>query len=117
MQKTYMGGCHCGQVRYEVDLELAQAISCNCSHCHKKGLLLAFSPAASFRTTVDESTLTEYRFNKKVIAHLFCSTCGVQSYGRGKDQSGNDTVAINIRCLDHVDTATIPVVPFNGKEY
>ena len=41
--QTYEGGCHCGRVRYEVDLAIEQAISCNCSICWSRGLLLAFA--------------------------------------------------------------------------
>jgi len=41
--QTYEGGCHCGRVRYEVDLAIEQAISCNCSICRSRGLLLAFA--------------------------------------------------------------------------
>ena len=42
MMRTYTGGCHCGQVRYEVTTDLAAVVSCNCSICTKRGLLLNF---------------------------------------------------------------------------
>ena len=29
----YHGGCQCGAVTYEVDADLDQAITCNCSRC------------------------------------------------------------------------------------
>ncbi|MEK7181858.1 MAG: GFA family protein, partial [Patescibacteria group bacterium] len=96
----YTGGCHCGAVKYEVETDLSEVMDCNCSHCAKKGFLLAFVPADQFQLLSGEESLTEYRFNKKAIAHLFCSICGVQSFGRGSGPDGKEVVALNARCLD-----------------
>ncbi len=115
--KTYTGGCQCGAVRYEAQANLDSAMSCNCSHCGKKGFLLKFIPSEFFTLTKgDESTLTEYLFNKKHIRHLFCPACGVQSYARGKGVNGAEMIALNIRCLDDVDLNSIPVTKFDGKK-
>jgi hypothetical protein len=78
--KTYEGGCHCGAVRYEVETDLAEAFDCNCSHCHKKGIILNFVDKEKFTLHTSEDMLMEYFFNKKAIRHLFCRVCGVQSY-------------------------------------
>lgn len=114
MQK-YTGGCHCGAVRYEIEVDLSQTMACNCSHCEKKGLVLSFVPAERFTLLSGEEMLTEYRFNKKVIAHLFCKACGVQSFSRGSDSSGKKTVAINVRCLDDIDLSSLHPKAFDGK--
>ncbi len=115
--KTYTGGCHCKKVRYEVDTEpLTTAMSCNCSMCSKRGWLLTFVPASNFRLLSGENNLTEYQFNKKVIHHLFCSTCGAASFGRGTGPDGTETIAINARCLDGVDLKSLTVHEYNGKD-
>lgn len=114
---AYHGSCHCGAVKFEAEADLAKTIECNCSHCARKGFLLTFVPAAQFRLLSGEDQLTEYRFNKKVIAHLFCRTCGVQAFGRGKDEQGNETVAVNVRCLDGVDLKTLKPAFFDGKSW
>lgn len=113
----YTGSCHCGAVRYEVEAEIAGAMSCNCSRCHRLGWLLAFVPATAFTLLSGADDLTEYRFNKKQIAHLFCKTCGIESFGRGVGPDGAETVAINVLCLDGVDPKTLTVTEYNGKDY
>jgi hypothetical protein len=111
---TYAGGCHCGQVRYEVKADLSRVMSCNCSICAKRGALLAFVPEGEFKQTSGSDDLTDYQFNRKVIHHLFCPTCGVGSFARGTAPDGNKMIAVNVRCLDGVDLEGLNVVKFDG---
>lgn len=115
--KQYSGGCHCGKVRYEVDLALDSAMSCNCSICSKRGSLLAFAPADNFTLLAGEGEMTDYQFNRQTVHHLFCKTCGILSFGRGSMPSGEPIVAINIRCLDDLDLATVPVTQIDGRSF
>ncbi len=110
---THTGGCHCGAVRFTVDMTLEKTLVCNCSHCHKKGFILSFVPTETFTLTHGEDMLTSYRFNKKHIDHVFCKQCGTQSFARGITFP---QVAINVRCLDGVDTDTLASDRYNGKE-
>ena len=96
-------------------MELNQVISCNCSFCAKKGALLAFVPASQFTLLSGEEGLQDYQFNRKIIHHVFCRHCGVQSFGRGTGPDGVPTVAINARCLDNVDADTLTVMKYDGK--
>lgn len=115
---TYEGGCHCGAVRYRVSgLDLDKTITCNCSRCSKLGSVLSFVPAESFNLLSGEDKLSDYQFNKKVIHHLFCSVCGVQSFSRGVDVEGKQTVAVNVRCLDGIDADSLNSERFDGKSY
>lgn len=115
-EKKYAGGCHCGKVRYEVTLDLSeQAVTCNCSMCGRSGTMLRFVPADRFELLSGEGSLTSYRFNTQVIDHLFCSTCGIKSFATGKGAGGAETRAVNVRCLDDVELATIPTQHFDGK--
>jgi len=111
----YQGGCHCGRVRYEVETALEPVLSCNCSICQKRGALLTFVPASQFSLHSGEDALTDYQFNKKIIHHLFCKTCGIASFARGRGPDGTEMVAINVRCLDGVDVASLTPMPFDGK--
>ncbi len=113
--ETLHGGCHCGAVRFEAEAERMAANECNCSHCAKKGFLLTFTPLDKFTLLSGEDKLTEYRFNKKVISHQFCSVCGIQPFGRGEMPDGTKIAAINLRCVDDIDLGALERTPIDGK--
>jgi hypothetical protein len=114
MPDKHTGGCHCGRVRYEIEADIHEAMSCNCSLCQKRGYLLAFVPRSQFTLLSGENDQTDYQFNKKVVHHVFCSTCGVSSFGTGSGDYA-ETVAINVRSLDDIDLGAVTVKPFDGK--
>ena len=110
---SYEASCHCGAVRVQVDADPPQeAISCNCSHCRPKGMLLTFMPRDKV-TVSGEEALEEYRFNKKVIAHRFCRTCGVQPFAEGPGPDGPGAM-INLRCVADLDLEKLRIIAFDG---
>jgi hypothetical protein len=112
---NYTGSCHCGAVKYSVEMELGKVIACNCSICSKSGTLLAFVPVDKFQQLAGDDALTPYTFNKHVIIHNFCKTCGIKSFARGKKPDGTEMVAINTRCLDGVNVFDLEVTQFDGR--
>lgn len=112
--RTYRGSCHCGAVRFTAETDLGRTMTCNCSICRRTGAVLAFVPAASFHLETSENALQDYQFNKHIIHHLFCKTCGVRAFGRGKAPDGSEMVAINVRCLDGVDLAALTPAAYDG---
>jgi len=113
--RTYTGGCHCGAVRYRVTMDLAGAITCNCSMCSKTGAVITFVPADQFVLLSGEDVLADYQFNKKIIHHHFCTRCGIRSFARGIGRDGGEIRAINVRCLDGVDVDSVPITKYDGR--
>ena len=112
--KTYTGGCHCGEVRFEVTADISSVTSCNCSLCQKRGALWVFVPPESFALRAGLEDLKDYQFGKKRIHHLFCPQCGVGAFSRGSGPQG-EMVAVNVRCLDDIEAGTLRVSSFDGK--
>lgn len=112
---NYKGSCHCGKIAYEVEGELTGAMACNCSICSRKGSLLWFVPRDKLQLLTPEKDMSTYTFNKHVIQHRFCPTCGMHPFGEGVDPKGNKMAAINIRCLEGIDLAAVPVNHFDGR--
>lgn len=111
----YRGGCQCGAVAYEVDVDLDDTMTCNCSRCQKLGFVLSFAPRDKFKLESGEDNLTEYLFNKKHIRHLFCKTCGVESFAYGTMPDGSSVAAINVNCLDGVDPRALDSRQVDGR--
>jgi len=111
----YQGSCHCGQVAFTVEGELTQAMACNCSICQRKGALMWFVDRDALQLSTPDAALATYTFNRHVIKHRFCKTCGIHTHGEGTDPKGNAMAAINIRSLEGIDLDAIPVTHYDGR--
>ena len=112
---TYTGSCQCQAVEFEFDGEVESVMECNCSRCERTGMSLAFVPGDKFRIKKGEDSLANYQFNKKQINHLFCKTCGVQSFSTSTAPDGTQMVAVNLRTVDGINRKSLPVQEYDGK--
>lgn len=103
---THEGSCHCGQIRFEVEGDFDSVKECNCSHCSRKGYLLWFVPRNQLSVNAEEGALACYTFNTHRIRHHFCANCGCAPFGFGEHE-GMELAAINVRCLEDVDLASL----------
>ena len=111
----HAGGCHCGAVRFEVEVpDRPEAEDCNCSICRMSGFLHLIVPAVAFRLLQGEAALSLYTFNTGVARHYFCRTCGIKPFYIPR--SNPDGVDVNVRCLDETPDK-LRIVPFNGRDW
>jgi len=114
---THAGSCHCGKIAYTFEGgPITEGMECNCSMCRRKGTILHFVPASTFTLKSSRSDISTYKFNKHVIAHQFCATCGISPFAEAPAPDGTPMVAINLRCVDGVDPRTIKLTFFNGRD-
>jgi hypothetical protein len=118
MKKTYAGGCHCGAVKFEADIDLAQGTyKCNCSICTMNRFWPAVVGPDDFRLLQGEAELTEYLFNTRRNRHVFCRHCGVRSFGIGQSPGGT-VYGVNVMCLQGLDLdelLTSPITCVDGR--
>lgn len=118
MLKTYQGSCHCGAVRFEADLDLAQpTYRCNCSICRRTRFWPAVAREDGFRLLAGGELLTKYLFNSRKNEHYFCSTCGVRPFGLGTETPIGRMYGVNLGCLDGVteeELSRLPVTYVDG---
>ena len=109
---VHRGGCHCGDVRFEVDAPATlQVLRCNCSICRMTGFLHLIVPASRFRLTAGADALAEYTFNTRTARHLFCRRCGIRSFY--VPRSHPDGFSVDVRCLEPGTVRDVDVRPFD----
>jgi hypothetical protein len=112
---SFESKCHCGAVVVTVDADVPdKAIECNCSHCRIKGLILSAVPGSAVTIGQGEDQLQSYRFNRKVIDHRFCKSCGVQPLAQGQGEDGTPMAMINLRCVEAIDLEALEIMKFDG---
>jgi hypothetical protein len=118
MKKTYRGSCHCGAVRFECDLDLAEGSSkCNCSMCTKGRFWKAIAVGGAFRLLEGREMLSDYQFGSNTIHHLFCKRCGVKPFGRGfLEELGGEFHAIALASLDDISPEELAAVPVTYED-
>jgi hypothetical protein len=111
----HAGGCHCGNVRYELETTLAlDALplrACQCTFCKAHGARSTSDPAGRVRFTVrDAAALTRYRFGLRLADFLICARCGVYVGALMREPDGQWAV-LNANTLDGVAGLTQAVAP------
>lgn len=115
--KTYAGGCHCGAVRFEVELDLSQPLGrCNCTLCAKVAQTGTNVKPSAFRLLSGDGAMSAYA-SGDVGKRFFCKTCGIHVFGEGHlDVLGGDFVSVNCNTLDDVDVShDAQVIYFDGR--
>jgi len=113
---TYSGGCHCGRVRYEIEIPDEITVHrCNCSVCRKSGYLHLIVPADRFKLLSGEADLIDYRFHTCVARHLFCASCGIKSFY--VPRSHPDAFSVNMNCVSLPDNVVVTIKDFDGRNW
>ncbi|KZS93848.1 hypothetical protein SISNIDRAFT_454292 [Sistotremastrum niveocremeum HHB9708] len=106
-----------GKFKYEFthkSLEEYTPTVCNCSICSRKGYVFGFIPLKDFKwTSGDFDGLTEYLWKSKTVHHYFCPIdgCAIGS----KIDGNKNIVALNLNCVDDLDTEKLPKNHYDGK--
>ena len=124
----YKGSCHCGAIAYTVRVNLKTPdprtgkvlIRCNCSSCHKGGVLGATAEPRSSLTLTSGGPLpaslnggekseaggliVDYTYGTGQVHHYFCAKCGTRCFYGGTVNFGGGTpfsfTRINALTLD-----------------
>ncbi len=111
--KTFNGTCHCQAVKFEIDTDLEELTTCDCSICHRKNALMVKVHESAMRILSSDDELSTYTFNTHTAQHYFCKTCGIYPFHRKRVTP--DYFGVNVMCLKDFDPSGIPVRATDGK--
>ena len=112
-KKTYHGSCHCGAIKYEADIDLAQGTGrCNCSFCQKSRAWTAFVKPDAFRLLSGANEAVGYHRHDAAPLKFTCRICGVRTHGTGDaDYMGGPFVSVFVSTLDDATDAELAAAP------
>ena len=113
-KKLYQGSCHCGRVKFEAELNLAEGtMKCNCTRCWKKRAWTAWASADGFRILQGADELSAYKAGHVKGHGGFCKHCGVEVFNWVQAAEWNDGeyVSISIAAIDDLEAATLLAAP------
>ena len=113
----YEGSCHCGEIRFRIDVAIEYVVDCNCTVCVKKGILHVPVEDDRFEILQGEDSLALYQWKTNTAKHWFCRHCGIHTFGRPRNHP--DRYTVNARCLHDFETvmATVPTRQFDGQNH
>ena len=99
----YIGSCHCGSVRFEVDTDqpLGPYFRCNCSLCSRKGAVIGAAPRSALSIIAGQDLISTYTWNTHEAQHYFCKVCGIYTHHVMRGQT--HTVGLNMACVEGFD--------------
>ncbi|MEO6395478.1 MAG: GFA family protein [Devosia sp.] len=110
---SHLVSCHCGRIRLEVDAELDEVAECNCSICKRSGFLHWHVPPERVKYLSEKQGVSTYWWRSATGGQHFCSNCGIAVV---RISTQHPPVAINARCIEGIDVATLKVRQFDGRK-
>ena len=104
------GSCHCGVIKFQVNISLKDVRRCNCSICSRKGFVMGSAPVDVLTIISGKKYLSTYKWNTNVAEHYFCKICGISTHH--KRRSNPNEYGYNIACIEGFEMSWIENAPF-----
>ncbi|HTJ47102.1 MAG TPA: GFA family protein [Kofleriaceae bacterium] len=113
----YVGGCHCGAVRFELESEpITTACVCNCSICSRRGVPMSsiYYPPGAITIEAAKGALAVYRWGDHMMNHYFCARCGVYPFC---DVIATHKYRVNLGCVEGLDLDALAITKLDGRSF
>ena len=89
--------CHCGAVKFEIEVAPVSVTECTCSICRRYGVLWAYYQPAQVKLVSGETDT--YAWSVRSIDFHRCKTCGCVTHWSAVDPA-RDRMGVNARLMD-----------------
>jgi len=100
MNQIYRGGCRCGTVLYEAELEA----STPCASVWQRAVR-----AGTYRLLSGEDSLSGYQFWAAAVHHFYCERCGEHAFSHHAVEEGRAHYMVDLRALDGLLVGPMPM--------
>lgn len=109
------GTCHCGEVRWTLDVLPMSVTACNCTICRRYGALWAYG-YIGYDIQTTGKTSTYLRRDSGDIYFHFCAICGCVTHyvACSDDENRRKRAAVNVRMSDPSTISKLPIRHFEG---
>ncbi|GAM22066.1 hypothetical protein SAMD00019534_052410 [Acytostelium subglobosum LB1] len=115
IQKLFDLSCHCGNVKFQAELEesLSKSGRCNCSSCFITRLWVhPIDNMSSFKLLTPEENVSQYLYGTKQCQHFFCKTCGTPTHIKGDYPGYGPYMYVSVPCLLGLTQEQFASLPF-----
>ncbi len=106
--------CHCGAICIEFDEYPESLTECNCSICHRLGVLWAYYTQQQVRVICSPGSISTYVWGDKCIEFCHCKTCGCVTHYTSVEKNDDSRIAINARIMRLEEVSSISIRKFDG---
>ena len=113
--KEYIGGCHCGEVKFSfLSEESVEIWKCNCSICDMLDYEHLFIKHDLLKIISGKDSIEEYLFKTETAKHFFCKLCGIKSFYQPR--SHPDAFSVNLKCVENPPEVH-EIIHFDGLNF
>jgi len=108
--------CHCGAVKVEAPRKPRTLTSCNCSICHRYGVLWAYYRDAEVRLIAEPDVTDHYIWGDASQKFIRCKTCGCVMQWKKLEVGEGTRTGVNARNFDPAAVANVRVRLLDGAK-
>ena len=101
----YRGICRCGKVAFEIEGEFTADQPVSRPAGPGTPATLRSVPRGRLRLPASEECIGVYTYDRQVVGHRFCRTCGIHLYGEDLGAVHSPMAYVNPDCVETVDLA------------